>query len=117
MKAKTKSIDITARIDILAAVPEEIKQAPSEDVDQLFLETVFDKWFADLKYSQLSVLYQRGYLRISLVVSGSVIEHKIKGDRDTPDYYEHSDLYCDFDHSIPKELIVSISKSIEELNP
>jgi len=117
MRNKPKPIAITARVDILAAVPKELNQVPSEDVDQLFLETIFDKWFPDLKYTDLSVLHQRGYLRISMLVNGSVIEHKIQGDRDTPDHYEHSDLDCEFEHSIPRELILSIDRSIETLNP
>jgi hypothetical protein len=117
MRNKTRPLDITVRVDIFSTVPEEIKQEASENVSQLFLETIFDKWFPDLKYTELFVLHHRGYFHISIVVKGTVIEHKIKGDRDTPDHYEHSDLYCDFEHSIPKELIVSISKSIEDLNP
>lgn len=117
MKDKTRSINITARVDILAAIPEQLKQVPSADTDQLFLETVFDEWFPSLNYTQLSVALQGYSLHVSMVVKASVTEHKIEGDRDTPDHYEHTDLECEFEHSIPHELILSIDKSIEDLNP
>lgn len=110
-----KTINITARVDILAVVPEELND--SKEIVQDFLELVFDKWFGDQKYESLSVVYLPPCLKISMVVKATVIQHKIKGDRDTPDDYEHSDLVTEFDHSIPQELIKYIEESIEDLNP
>jgi hypothetical protein len=117
MRAKTRSLDIAARVDILAAIPEEIKQVKGVGIDQLFLETAFDKWFPDQEHSRLSVALRGYMLHISMVVKASVVEHKIEGNRDTPDHYEYTDLECEFEHSIPSEYILSIDKSIEELNP